>query len=724
MQYSREDIERKREEAAQRKRQKELSQQPQKSSPASTPINNGYSNQNRTPNFGNGAKRHFGNSFQKHNSSPAYSNWNSNSSSSFKSKSSIKQQSSSNRFSPMAASHNFYGTKEMCEVTCFLISDSRFAVDQSIYNQKLIELFKTVPTRLYDAKTKIWNFHINDYSLILEKLATMKPDITFTGLPNFVLKASKTLLQEEQMKKCIDLSSIDASLMTSLYTFQRQGIEYGISKNGRCLIADDMGLGKTRQALGIAQYFRKDWPLLIITPSSVRYQWSEAIIDSLSSVPAQCIQHVMSTKDYLDKSEVTIVSYDLLSRRADEFAARKFGVVICDESHYLKSAKTQRTKAVQRLASNAQRIILLSGTPALSRPIELHSQIKLIMPSFMGYKEYGIRYCAGAQTNYGWDFTGSSNLKELEIILKACGIIRRLKSDVMSELPSKIRQKIILDPHLIKASTKEMKAASQNLENVKSGTSKHSALLQYYSETSKAKEKAVCNYITDLLENQRKFLVFAHHQSMMDAISDVLTAKKIQFIRIDGKTNPEQRKFFVDTFQKEERVLVAVLSITAANAGITMTAATLVIFAELYWNPGILCQAEDRVHRIGQSDNVVIRYLLAKETADDHLWPQIQKKIDILNEVGLDQNLNLDQADIENQPSHHVESKIDDYFSPSSHHNQPKLDDYFSSSEPSTSLSELDASNKADSQNKSGDIKELLNEDDDAFDSIDLEDFV
>ncbi|XP_031779096.1 SWI/SNF-related matrix-associated actin-dependent regulator of chromatin subfamily A-like protein 1 [Nasonia vitripennis] len=705
--YSKEEIERKRQQALERKKQNA----PVPNNSPSTGSTNGFMS-----NFTNKNSISYTSTAANQNVAPNLSNKKPYGYSQNKSQSTIKQQSSANRYNPISSTTTrFYGNVERCELTCSMISSNRFVVEMSKYNEALVNnLFKTIPSRLYDIKTKLWSFNINEYDMFHEKLIGLKcAEITFKGLPSFLLTTFKNLLkQENQPKPVIDTSIIDDTLMNSLYPFQKEGIEYGISKNGKCLIADDMGLGKTRQALGIAHYYRSDWPLLIVTPSSVRYQWSEAVIENLDSVPLHAIQHLSSTKDYIESSQITILSYDLLTRRIDEIAARKYGVILCDESHYLKSGKTQRTKAVQRLATHAKRIILLTGTPALSRPIELFPQIKLLMPNFMSYQDFGMRYCSGVQTNYGWDFNGSSNLKELEILLKACCLIRRLKSDVMTQLPSKIRQKIILDPHMIKAATKEMEAASKEMQKKSlTGAQKHGALLQYYSESSKAKEKAVCNYVTDLIENQQKFLIFAHHKNMMDAISNLLTSKKVLFIRIDGKTHPEQRKQFVDTFQQNENVLVAVLSITAANAGITLTAAQLVVFAELSWNPGILCQAEDRVHRIGQTDNVVIRYLLAKDTADDYLWPKIQKKIDVLNEVGLDQNFDLDKADVTNQlPDMTNQKSLDDFVECSG-----------SNTESSLNTSQVDASGNAELQTSSESLRDLLDLDDDAFNDIDLD---
>ncbi|XP_016766815.2 SWI/SNF-related matrix-associated actin-dependent regulator of chromatin subfamily A-like protein 1 isoform X2 [Apis mellifera] len=551
MNYSQEEIEKKRLLAIQRKKQAQL----KNSSFNSTNIGNNISsndniliNENKSNNstkvLGYGQSKYinfkikFGSNSDKNNA---------------------KFNKQKERFNPISA-QNFFGQKSSITGKCYMISDTRFILEISSYFPPLIETLKTISSRSYDMKTKNWSFHLKDYETLMEKIINFKSNVQITGLPKIVLQIFRKNDTSINTIENIDLSDIDPKLLENIMPFQREGICYGISKGGRCMIADDMGLGKTIQALGIAHYFRKNWPLLIIVPSSMRYQWAEAIYTFLPSVPTHYIYQFTNTKDVIDDSKIVITTYDLLVRAVDTFQCKIFGFVILDESHVLKSSKTARFKAAQCIVSQARHVVLLSGTPVLSRPIELYSQINLIMPNFMGYHEYGIRYCAGEKTSFGWDFTGSSNMQELHLLLKRTCIIRRLKNDILNQLPIKKR-----------------------------------------------------------------------------------------FIRIDGKTNPERRKYEIDKFQNNDSYIAAVLSITAANAGITLTAAQLVIFAELFWNPGILCQAEDRVHRIGQYKNVIIQYLVAKHTADDYLWPLIQKKMNVLNEVGLDQDFSLKNIDYTTQ---------------------------------------------------------------------------
>ncbi len=156
-----------------------------------------------------------------------------------------------------------------------------------------------------------------------------------------------------------------------------------------------------------------------------------------------------------------------------------------------------------------------------------------------------------------------------------------------------------------------------------------------WRKTSEIKIGAMCAYIDDLLEADHKMLIFAHHQFVMDALEEHLIKRKTRLIRIDGRTASSGRQALCDAFQSDPAVRAALLSITAASTGLTLTAASCVIFAELYWNPGIIAQAEDRAHRIGQVDSVNVHYLLVKGTMDDCIWPLLRQKLTILQSVGL-----------------------------------------------------------------------------------------
>ncbi|TMS06428.1 SWI/SNF-related matrix-associated actin-dependent regulator of chromatin subfamily A-like protein 1 [Larimichthys crocea] len=533
---------------------------------------------------------------------------------------------------------------------CILVSQTKFEVDVG-YHVDVIAAFKQMPTKNYDMKTRKWSFSLEDYKRLMDLLSGIAA-VEVEPLPRAIIQAFSARFDGTEARSLdvpeADLSSIDHSLTRSLMPFQREGVNFAVSKQGRLLLADDMGLGKTVQAICIAAYYRNEWPLLVVAPSSVRFTWAEAFRRWLPSLSPDSINVVVKAKDNLRSGLINVVSYDLLSRMDKQQSGKPFSVLIMDESHFLKNMKTARCKAALPLLKAAKRVILLSGTPAMSRPSELYTQILAVKPAlFPRFHEFGMRYCDAKQLTWGWDYSGSSNLGELKLLLEECLMLRRLKSDVLSQLPAKQRKVVTITIDGVNTRTKAaLSAAAKQLAKGKSNKKEEKeALLVFYNHTAEAKLQAIMEYITDMLEGGReKFLVFAHHKLVLDHIITELEKKNVTFIRIDGATPSAERQLLCDKFQYSTQTCVAVLSITAANMGLTLHSADLVVFAELFWNPGVLIQAEDRVHRIGQTSNVNIHYLVAKGTADDHLWPMIQEKMNVLEQVGLSESNLSDNA--------------------------------------------------------------------------------
>ncbi|KAM8856739.1 SWI/SNF-related matrix-associated actin-dependent regulator of chromatin subfamily A-like protein 1 isoform 1-T1 [Spinachia spinachia] len=533
---------------------------------------------------------------------------------------------------------------------CVMVSPARFEVDIG-YNADVVAAFKQMPTKSYDMKTRKWSFSLGDYKRLMDLLSGIAA-VEVEPLPKAVVQAFSARFDGTQARSLdvpeADLSAVDPSLTCSLMPFQRDGVNFAISKQGRLLLADDMGLGKTVQAICIAAYYRSEWPLLVVAPSSVRFTWAEAFRRWLPSLSPDSINVVVKAKDDLRSGLVNIISYDLLSRMDKLQLGHRFNVLIMDECHFLKNMKTARCKAALPLLKAAKRVILLSGTPAMSRPSELYTQILAVRPTlFPRFHEFGMRYCGATQSTWGWDYSGSSNLGELRLLLDECLMIRRLKSDVLSQLPAKQRKvvTVTIDGGNTRVKAALSAAAKRLANGHQSKMEEKQALLVFYNHTAEAKLQAIMEYITDMLEcGREKFLVFAHHKLVLDHISTELAKKNVTYIRIDGSTPSADRQQLCEKFQFSTKTCVAVLSITAANMGLTLHAADLVVFAELFWNPGILVQAEDRVHRIGQTSNVNIHYLVAKGTADDHLWPMIQEKMNILEQVGLSESNLSDKA--------------------------------------------------------------------------------
>ena len=433
-----------------------------------------------------------------------------------------------------------------------------------------------------------------------------------------------------------ELARIPASLMDALYPFQKEGVRFALTRRGRCIIGDDMGLGKTLQALAVAAVYRDEWPVLVVCPSSLRVQWAVSFETWLGTPREQIVVVLTGKADVLDRNKtVVIVSYDLAVRLAADIGSRRFRVVIADESHMIKSPQAQRTKRVRPLLKSASRAILLTGTPALSRPIEMFTQLEVLAPRiFRSVHQYGVRYCNAHQGKFGWDASGASNVDELHTVLENTVMIRRLKKDVLTQLPEKLRQKITIgispsSSKTVSDGMKRLEGARNDLTTARTDSDLFGArarcrriLMELYGETGLAKLPNVVEYLRDKLPSLEgnKVIVFAHHRIVIDGICAMLTKEKVGHMRIDGQTPPVKRAQLVEQFQTTPSVKVAVLSITAAGVGLTLTAANLVIFAEMFWNPGALRQAEDRAHRIGQTDRVVVQYLVADGTVDNIIW--------------------------------------------------------------------------------------------------------
>ena len=433
---------------------------------------------------------------------------------------------------------------------------------------------------------------------------------------------------------------------------------------GRILLADEMGLGKSVTSLAIMTHFRRqDWPLLILCPASLRHTWPGEIETFLPSLPPSAVYVVQGfdDADFYDnavkrsKIQIVVATYSLLQTRsaaAHTLQQFQFQSIIADESHNLKQKNSQRAQLALPLLEQAKRLCLLSGTPALARPVELWTQISTLAPGLLesNYTRFTKRFCNARRGRFGWDVNGLSNAQELHIKLKQI-MVRRLKANVLQELPPKQRSVIPIqlrgdkkkDSESIVKELLETRQSVSELVGDEANSANFEArrlLMQAYQASGIAKSAGVCDYLLEWLRGSgsQKVLIFAHHKGVLDAL-EVVVAKEYKgtgHIRIDGSVNCQERAVRVRKFQTCSQVRVAILSMTAAGVGLTLTAATTCMFAELHWTPGVLAQAEDRCHRIGQRNAVNILYLVCRDTnqsIDMQLWNMLGRKIGMLGRV-------------------------------------------------------------------------------------------
>ncbi|OQV18069.1 SWI/SNF-related matrix-associated actin-dependent regulator of chromatin subfamily A-like protein 1 [Hypsibius exemplaris] len=551
-----------------------------------------------------------------------------------------------------------------------LTSQTRCEI-QAGFSQQLIDLCKRFRTKSYDPNRRVWSFGLEDYTALeLAIRSELKDYVELEGLPKFVLTACARG-RSRVGEAGIDLSErLPADLLNALLPYQQEGVKFAVRNSGRILLADDMGLGKTIQSIASAVYFRHDsWPVLCVCPSSMRFEWKEQWLRWVPGLKSHDVSVITTGRqtDSLVAVQIAIITYDLLGSMKKHLIDR-FPTIICDECHHLKNYKAVRTKAAVEVCKSAKRLLLLSGTPALSKPSELYPQIELLDKTlFKSFPEFGMRYCNGRKGfRDHMDYSGQSNAEELQLVLQNTIMIRRMKADVAQQLPDKARIVVVLDPGMVQLQSRGLEMSASNYLQTATPTTGashaeiRSCLLNYYQHTGKAKLPAVIQYVQDMFEDNDtlKVVIFAHHTAVLNEIFEKLGGDD-QGMRIDGSTLPETRKFLCDKFQRDENCRFAVLSITACSSGITLTAASVVVFAELYWNPGILAQAEDRLHRIGQKNNVTVKYLIAKDTADDHMWAMLQRKLNFLNQVGLSRD-NLGNSTMERQTTIDLEAIMTD----------------------------------------------------------------
>ena len=453
-------------------------------------------------------------------------------------------------------------------------------------------------------------------------------------------------------KRNVQVANVDVPVPDglSLYDFQKQGVNWLRSKD-RAILADEMGLGKTVQVAGLLNT-TQSFPVLIVCPASLKINWRNELQKWLTH--EHSIQ-VLNGKSMLENAEITIINYDILGKH--DILSRHYKMVVCDEAHYLKNPQTKRYKSLFN-GLDTDRLYFLTGTPITNRPVELWPLLKQIDKAWSNYKWFTGRYCNAQMKRVGWDrvvrdVSGASNLDELHSRIKPF-MLRRLRQDVLSELPDKTKQIITLPAngavkiiasendltkrrltHLAKLEANVSDATSDNefayavsrLENYI--TAQFSELATTRKDLGMAKVKPAIEHINNILDAGEKVVVFAHHR---DVIRE-LTANLPGALVVDGSVPAEHRQRIVDEFQNNPEAKVFIGNIKAAGTGITLTAAHHVVFVELDWTPGNMSQAEDRVVRIGQQNNVLIQLLVFDGSLDARIANILVYKQRIINKA-------------------------------------------------------------------------------------------
>ncbi len=485
----------------------------------------------------------------------------------------------------------------------------------------------------------------------------------------FLLSATYTQAHEKEkiysgMSAALNISQENRQVLAALIPkplsdafmpHQWVALEMLVNKS-QCILADQQGLGKTIEVLAALE-INNSWPVIIICPSIARLSWRDEISEWL---PHRSV-HVngMTKKDtgtVLEDAEIIIVNYESFGKFSltEHFPAATS--IVCDEAQYLKTHDSQRTQGVKEYlsllrnrSSGLKKTYLTTGTPIMNRPSELLTLLTLVpglLSALGGFYFYAARYCRATLNNYyGWNYSGSGNLSELNSRLIASGCyMRREKNSVLSDLPDKLidlvfcgisnrveydqaysdfsewlKTKNINSDNILDSDKEDEDASVSRIMGIanlyplyRNEALKQIGVLRSLAGTGKA--EAACEWISNNVKDE-KLVVFAYHIETQRLIQERFEGA----LFISGDQSPAARASAIRSFQKDPSTKVIVCSLKAAQTAITLTAARKALIVELDWTPTTLEQAEDRLHRITQTGQVEITYMVAENTLDDKM---------------------------------------------------------------------------------------------------------
>jgi len=505
------------------------------------------------------------------------------------------------------------------------------------------------------------------------------------------------------------------------FAFQKAGIEYAMFRKDT-LIADQPGLGKSPTSVGVMNCLKVLRPrVLVIAPASLKENWRREVERwktkdvTVGIAETQNKQKVADgfykngkakykteiTKEFWPETDVVIINYDIISRFLDQIKEVHWDLLVVDESHALKTKESLRTililggkhekgkgktkEVTKYYPIDAKKRLFLTGTPILNRPVELWPLVHALDGNGLGksYTQFTERYCEAHYDYFGrLDVSGASNKKELGTIMRERFMVRRLKKNVLPDLPQKLRGVIVLDtPELRELVARESELADalklyeklaiadvggeqivdkmadfgmSEADYDENGTWSRRVNLEYASavlgleppavailfeelahvrrELGLAKLSGAVPWIKTVLDGGNKLLVFAYHSAVVEALREALADYNPAVIY--GKTPVKKRQLQVDQFQEDETCRVFIGNIDAAGVGLTLTKASDVCFVEIDWVPAKLSQCEDRACRIGSKfEKIFVNYLVANGSLDSRIAQSSYLKEETIAEV-------------------------------------------------------------------------------------------
>ena len=418
------------------------------------------------------------------------------------------------------------------------------------------------------------------------------------------------------------------------------------------ILADDMGLGKTLQTISLLLYEKASdhKPSIVICPTSLVYNWKSEIEKFSPEMTTLIVAGTQGQRSELissiDDYDLILTSYDLVKRDIELYDNFEFKYCILDEAQYIKNSTTQNAKAVKLIKSHVR--FALTGTPIENSLADLWSIFDFIMPGFLlSYKKF--------KDKYEMPIVKDGNKEILQRLHKQIQpfILRRLKKDVLKELPDKIETPYYaqMETTQRKLYIAELMKLNEQFKNEIESNGYENSQIKILSMLTRLRQiccdPSLCfeNYkggsakldlcmeiVRDSMENGHKILIFSQFTSMLAIIENHLKCNSIDYYLLTGSTKSVDRLDMANKFN-HDKTPVFLISLKAGGTGLNLTGADVVIHFDPWWNISAQNQATDRTHRIGQNNKVQVFKLIAKDTIEEKIEKLQQNKKDLADSV-------------------------------------------------------------------------------------------
>lgn len=461
-----------------------------------------------------------------------------------------------------------------------------------------------------------------------------------------ILKVVSKRLENRAIEEVHGIKELNGTLRN----YQVIGVNYLLSlseMNFGGILADEMGLGKTIQVIAFLLY-KKNKRSLVVTPTSLIYNWKEEFEKFAPSLNVGVIHGSKSVRnkilDNKEEYDVLLTTYGTIKNDIEFYKDEIFDYCIIDEAQNIKNPKAQNTKIIKEI--NAKVKFALTGTPIENSLIELWSIFDFIMPGYLfDEKKFKKKFVNKSE----------KEVEELKSLINPF-ILRRLKRDVITELPEKIEKKYYVPmtsgqklayKNYMKEVKLKLKTAEDDNITIFSYLTRLRQICQdpilvnkdYTGDSGKL--NVALEIIKEVIEENNKMLVFSQFTSVLKKIEEELNIREIRNKYLDGSTSAKERIKLVSEFNESKEPEIFLISLKAGGTGLNLTSAKFVMHMDPWWNPAIEDQATDRAHRIGQKNIVEVIKLIAKDTIEEKIIQLQEDKREIINSVMSDDSLNI-----------------------------------------------------------------------------------